>query len=296
MQSKQLVEEYMLTANVLVAEFLFEHCQDKTLLRAHADIPEDKKASLRKLLDSVGLDQVSLVDSASLNQSLELIKQEAETQEEIDDKTTVLGRHVFQNLNLAQYVCAGNLHEDDYRHYGLNFDRYTHFTSPIRRYADLLVHRLITICLREGENAREKLDGLDYSEYADQISLHSYNARKASRECVQLFHCILLKQNGARVFDSLTYDLDQSAIRIFVPELNMDLSIQLRDDLRVDQTTFFEEEMEVACQFRAPLALVEGLRAYTGEQELNKTIKQKKKEQQVKQIQQEYLDQQRRIR
>lgn len=208
MQSKELVEEYMLMANVLVAEFLFKHCQDKTLLRAHADIPEHKKASMRQLLGAVGLEQVNLTDSVSLTQSLELVKEQASSRSELEDKLAVIQRHMFHNLNIAQYVCVGNMHEEDYRHYGLNFDLYTHFTSPIRRYADLLVHRLITICLREGEDAREKLDGLDYSEYADEISVKSYNARKASRECVHLFHCILLKQNGPRVFDALIYDLE----------------------------------------------------------------------------------------
>lgn len=190
-------------------------------------------------------------------------------------------------------MCVGSLHSDDYRHYGLNFDLYTHFTSPIRRYADLLVHRLITICLREGEDAREKLDGLDYSEYADEISAKSYNARKASRECVHLFHCLLLKQNGPRVFDALIYDVEQSSIKIFVAELSMDISVQLRDDARVDQTTFFENIMEVACQFRTPLALAPGVRAYSGDQELNKTRRQRKKEHQAAQIEQEFQDQNR---
>ena len=81
------------------------------------------------------------------------------------------------------------------------------------------------------------------------------------------------------MFDALIYDLEQSVIKIFVAELDMDLVVQLRDDVRVDQTTFFEDVMEVACQFRAPLTLAEGLRAYTGDQELNKTRKQRKKEQ-----------------
>ena len=62
-------------------------------------------------------------------------------------------------------------------HYGLNFEIYTHFTSPIRRYADLLVHRLLTISLKENEATRDKLDGLDYSEYAEDISAKSFNAR-----------------------------------------------------------------------------------------------------------------------
>ena len=46
MQSKSLVEEYMLLANIYVAEYLFKYCKDKTLLRAHNDISEDKKERL----------------------------------------------------------------------------------------------------------------------------------------------------------------------------------------------------------------------------------------------------------
>jgi protein SSD1 len=78
---------------------------------------------------------------------------------------------------MANYECVESKHLDDLRHNGLNFPIYTHFTSPIRRYADLLVHRLLTICLKEGENTRSKLDGLDYAELAEVVSEKSFNAR-----------------------------------------------------------------------------------------------------------------------
>lgn len=78
-----------------------------------------------------------------------------------------MNRQFLTHLTQAKYVCVENHDAEDLSHYGLNFEIYTHFTSPIRRYADLLVHRLLTIALKEGPDTRSKLDGLDYSEYAE---------------------------------------------------------------------------------------------------------------------------------
>lgn len=56
-ESKSLVEEYMLLANIKVAEFLSKYCKEKTLLRAHADIPADKKTELKQFLTTIGLNE-----------------------------------------------------------------------------------------------------------------------------------------------------------------------------------------------------------------------------------------------
>jgi exoribonuclease R len=56
MESKQLVEEYMLMANILVAECLFKFCKDKAILRAHSDIKDTKKAELDNFFKAVGMD------------------------------------------------------------------------------------------------------------------------------------------------------------------------------------------------------------------------------------------------
>jgi exoribonuclease R len=67
MESKQLVEEYMLLANILVAETLFDHCQDRALLRSHADIVENKKNELGNFFKKIGLDQINFTDALSLS-------------------------------------------------------------------------------------------------------------------------------------------------------------------------------------------------------------------------------------
>ena len=213
MQSKQLVEEYMLLANILVAEFLFSTCQDKTLLRAHNEIKDQKKEKLASFFQKCGLN-VDISTALSLSKSLEQLKLEKDS----EDKLHVVNRQFLTHLTQAKYVCVESHDAEELSHYGLNFEIYTHFTSPIRRYADLLVHRLLTIALKEGQNTRSKLDGLDYSEYAEEISTKSYNARKASKSCQTLFHCMLLKEHGERVFDSLVFNLESHQMGIYVHE------------------------------------------------------------------------------
>ena len=67
MQSKQLVEEYMLLSNILVAEHLYKYCQDKTILRAHKDIEQNKKNALINFFQKIGLENVDVSDSLGLS-------------------------------------------------------------------------------------------------------------------------------------------------------------------------------------------------------------------------------------
>jgi len=67
MQSKALVEEYMLLANILVAEYLFKYCKDKTLLRAHNDISAEKKEKLYTFFERIGLQDIDLSNAQTLS-------------------------------------------------------------------------------------------------------------------------------------------------------------------------------------------------------------------------------------
>ena len=78
MQSKSLVEEYMLMANILVAEQLFTFCKDKALLRAHNDITEEKKERLNDFFDKVGIKGVNLESAKTLSYSIENLRKTAD--------------------------------------------------------------------------------------------------------------------------------------------------------------------------------------------------------------------------
>lgn len=136
-------------------------------------------------------------------------------------KFNVAMRKFLTCLMPAKYMCVNESIPEQYLHYGLNFPLYTHFTSPIRRYADLLVHRLVTLTLQHKEQTRELIELMDYSNYAEQCSEKALNAKKASTQCTRLFHCLLLKSQGKRVFETLLFDIEQGAISIYIDEVNM---------------------------------------------------------------------------
>ena len=142
---------------------------------------------------------------------------------------------------MAEYKVAGEI--DDTRHYGLNFEAYTHFTSPIRRYADILVHRLVTIALKEGEATRDKLHGIDYGEYVDRITTRNFNSRQASQDCDTLFHCYLLKDQGPKILPALVFDIDPFNLHLYLPSLHINTQYRLRDDPRIDQTTYLDSTL-----------------------------------------------------
>jgi exoribonuclease R len=64
----------MLLANILVAEFIFHYCKDKTLLRVHNDIGINKKTNLVEFFNKIGLDRMDLSDPFSVSQSIEMVR------------------------------------------------------------------------------------------------------------------------------------------------------------------------------------------------------------------------------
>ena len=135
-ESNRLVEEYMLLANMQVARKLCatERIFDKVILRRH---PPPNAAALQntlKIIKSVGID-IDGKSSDEIAKAIRLVNDEA---------TQKLLIHLLaKSMQLAVYCCASCVANNNYSHFALNVDFYTHFTSPIRRYPDVLVHRLL---------------------------------------------------------------------------------------------------------------------------------------------------------
>jgi len=91
---------------------------------------------------------------------------------------------------------------------------------------------------------------MDYSNYAELCSEKSLNAKRASQTCVRLFHCLLLKTEGVKVFETLLFDMDHGSISIYIDEVNMQHKLRLRDDQRIDSVLFFEEELVIVAHVK----------------------------------------------
>lgn len=110
MPSKHLVEEYMLLANILIAEHLYKYSADKTLLRAHPDLDKEKKEKLEEFFTKAGLEGlIDLTNSKSLSLSLEGLRNQGDS-----GKFNVAMRKFLTCLQCAKYMCINESAPEEY--------------------------------------------------------------------------------------------------------------------------------------------------------------------------------------
>ncbi len=174
--SERLIEEFMLAANETVAEH-FHWMEVPFIYRIHEDPKEDKLQRFFEFITNFGLVVKGKANSIHPRALQEIIEAVAGKPEEMVVSTVML-----RSMQQAKYF------PESLGHFGLSAEFYTHFTSPIRRYPDLIVHRLIRTYLIEGqldETTREKWNArLD--EIADHTSNRERRAVDAERETDEL--------------------------------------------------------------------------------------------------------------
>ncbi|MGI9456041.1 MAG: ribonuclease R, partial [Aeoliella sp.] len=171
-ESHQIIEEFMLAANVAVATKL----ADAGLIflrRVHGDPDTRKLKALTEFVRELGFKTQSLESRFELQRLLDMVKNDA--------RQHAVNYAVLRSMQRAVYS------PEDEGHYALAADCYCHFTSPIRRYPDLIVHRLIN-ALNSGMKPRQELDR--YFQWGDHCSEREQRATAAERELtkVKLLH------------------------------------------------------------------------------------------------------------
>jgi ribonuclease R len=200
-EAHRLIEEMMLSANVAAGEFLQEH-EIFGLYRIH-DIPKvEKLEDIRSLLSQLGLslgggDEPTAKDYAKL---VEIIRKR--------EDATMLETVLLRSMPLAAYSMINE------GHFGLGFPTYAHFTSPIRRYPDLMVHRAIEHII-----SGKASDTFQYSqqavlELAEHCSMTERRAEEASRDAIQRLKCAFMKDKVNEKFEGMVSSV--TAFGLFV--------------------------------------------------------------------------------
>jgi ribonuclease R len=214
LDSHKLIEEFMIAANVAAAETL-ESARTQTLYRVHGEPSREKMEGLRAVLLTFGmkLDRGQALRPELFNRILAKV---AGTPHE-----RVVNEVILRAQVPAQYA------PDNIGHFGLALARYCHFTSPIRRYADLVVHRALirTVGLGEGE---AEGDPQDLTQAGEHLSMTERRAAAAEWDTVDRFTAAYLAERVGQTFTGRITGVTRFGLFVTLDETGGDGLIPMR--------------------------------------------------------------------
>lgn len=233
--TNSMVEEFMLLANISVANKLLTTFPEHALLRRH---PKPSKANFDDLVESARVKgfQIKADDGKSLSESLDRAKLPK------DDFFNLMLRMIATRcMTPAAYFCSGVMDSQvmSFTHFGLAADLYTHFTSPIRRYADLLVHRLLAAAIKSGEIDRSLKDKNNIQLLCDQINYRHRMAQLASRASARLHTVLYIKSKRELFEEAYIFFVRQNAVQILLPRIAFEYTyfLPLNETWQYDMVT-----------------------------------------------------------
>jgi ribonuclease R len=209
LDAHKLIEEFMIQANVAAAETL-EAKKQKLVYRVHDAPSLAKQESLREFLQTLGL---SLARGAQMKPSqfngiLDRVRGQ--------DNEGLVNEVVLRSQSQAEYSPA------NIGHFGLNLRRYAHFTSPIRRYADLIVHRGLIAALGLGPDGLTPNEEARLEDVGVLISAAERRAMKAERDTVDRLIAAYLAERVDDRFDARISGVTKSGLFVQLPQYGAD--------------------------------------------------------------------------
>ena len=221
--ANKLIEEFMLLANKKVASLFIKH--KNGLFRIH-DYPDDQKIIiLEKIIKKLGY-KLSLRDSKNINNQLNLLLKQTENTPE----KNLIDTLVIRSMSKAKYSTK------NIGHFGLSFDKYTHFTSPIRRYPDVLVHRELERILSNNKKDQN----------LEKLCLHCSSreeiATKAERASIKFMQVKFMSKNINKSYEGVISGIMERGIFVEATENKCEGFIRIKD-IPGDYFSFLENEM-----------------------------------------------------
>ncbi|KKB78074.1 ribonuclease R [Devosia soli] len=209
LEAHRLIEEMMIAANVAAAETL-EQKRQVLLYRVHDEPSSEKLQSLRDFLGSLDI-AVKKSDSVRASDFNGILNQARKT-----GNVEQVSEMVLRSQAQAEYSA------ENYGHFGLHLDRYAHFTSPIRRYADLIVHRALVKALGLGNDGLTEQEETKLTGIAQHISATERRAMLAERETSDRLLAQFLSQKIGARFEGRVSGVTRSGLFIRLLETGAD--------------------------------------------------------------------------
>lgn len=228
--ANKLIEEFMLLANKKVAEFIGKQKPKKTFVyRVHDEPDEDKLMALNGIVSKFG-HKVNLKDKKSISASLNKLLEDVKGKKEQNLVDTLAVR----SMSKAIYTT------DNIGHYGLAFDFYSHFTSPIRRYPDVMVHRLLQHYLDGGKSENESV----FEEKCKHSSEMELLATSAERDSIKYMQIKFMQDHDDEEFLGVISGVTEWGIYVEIIENKCEGMVRIRD-LKDDYYIFDERQYAV---------------------------------------------------